>query len=409
MKKFSLFSILILLIFVVGTLLAWANEAPQRGFEIYPQFPGIIIGRDDTATVDVKIVNTGKEPITVLLNLEKDKKAKDWDVLLKNSEWSGFGVTAVHLGTDKDSKEVTAKLKIDPSKDADPGDYIFKIMASTPSGDIKKEVEVRVKLTGEKIAKKKTEKGIALSAKYPIMEAPAGKKFTFELELKNKEDKEQVVDFGIKIPSGWFAYVTPRWEEEKKINSIKMDKNATENLNLTVIPPTLVDKGEYNIEFIAKSPNDKKILKLKAKVTGTYKLNMIPEDKRLNIETIAGKEKAFTLYLWNEGSDSIEDVTIYASKPEGWDVKIEPDKINAIQPIAKIQKPEKVKVTIKAPERTIPGDYMVTLTAAGKQDSKSIDLRVTVNTSTTWGWIGIAIIVIVLLILIGIFAKLKRR
>ncbi len=84
MKKFSLFFILILL-FVFSTTL-WADEAPQRNFEIYPQFPGIMIGRSDTATVDVRIVNTGKEPIDILLNLEKDKKAKDWEVVLKNSE-----------------------------------------------------------------------------------------------------------------------------------------------------------------------------------------------------------------------------------------------------------------------------------------------------------------------------------
>lgn len=413
MKKSLLFSILILLIITITTIslsaFAEENQTVQKGFEIYPQFPGIIIGKEDTATVDLKVINTGKEDIVVNLSLTKDEKAKDWNVLIQNSEWSGYGVKGVHLGTDKDAKEVTLKLKIDPSKEADPGNYLFKINASTPSGDIKKEVSVEVTLKGEKIVKEKKEKGIELSAKYPTMETPAGRKITFELELKNKEDKEQVVDFGIKVPAGWFAYLTPRWEEDKKINSIKLDKNATENFNLTVIPPTLVDKGTYDIEFIAKTSNDKKTLKLKAKITGTYKLNIIPEDKRLNIDTIAGEEKTFTLYLWNEGSDAIEDVTLYASKPEGWEVKIEPDKLNAIQPIAKIQKPEKVKITIKTPERTIPGDYMINLTAAGKQDSKNIELRVTVNTSTTWGWIGIAIIIIVLVILMGIFAKLKRR
>ena len=409
MKKSVICSLVILTFLLFTTVFASADEIPQQGFEIYTQFPGIVLGREDNISVDVVLVNTGKKDIDVILGLEKDKKAKGWEVLLKNSEWSGFGVKGVHLGTGKDTKKVTIKLKIKPTKTTETGNYQFKILASTPDKTIQKTVPISVTLTGEKISKPKGEKGIEFSAKYPTMEAPAGKKFVFELSLKNKESKEQIINLGIKIPNGWVAYLTPKWEEDKKINSIKLDKNASESLNLTVIPPTLVDKGAYPIEIYAQSADDKKVLKLKSKVTGTYKLNMIPEDKRFNVDVVAGKEKTFTLYLWNEGSDSIEDITLYTSKPDGWNVKLDPDKINAVQPIEKIQKPEKVKVTIKAPQRTIPGDYMVNLTAAGKQDSKNIELRVTVNTSTTWGWVGIAIIIIVLLLLVGIFAKLKRR
>jgi len=66
-------------------------------------------------------------------------------------------------------------------------------------------------------------------------------------------------------------------------------------------------------------------------------------------------------------------------------------------------------MTIKAPDRTIPGDYQVTVTAAGDQSQDTIALRATVKVPTTWGWVGIGIIVAVLALLFGIFWKLKRR
>jgi len=49
------------------------------------------------------------------------------------------------------------------------------------------------------------------------------------------------------------------------------------------------------------------------------------------------------------------------------------------------------------------------LTASGKEDRESMELRVTVGAPMTWGWIGVAIILVVIGSLLGLFAKLGRR
>lgn len=72
-------------------------------------------------------------------------------------------------------------------------------------------------------------------------------------------------------------------------------------------------------------------------------------------------------------------------------------------------KPNQVKMTVKAPERTIPGDYQVTLTASGAQSDDTLALRATVKVPTNWGWFGVLVIVVVLALLFGTFWKLKRR
>jgi len=247
-----------------------------------------------------------------------------------------------------------------------------------------------------------------MTTKYPTIENPAGREFKFSLEVKNKTEETLMCDLGIQLPRGWNAYCTPQWKDER-ISSIKIDKGGTENLSLTVVPPVFVEKGEYPITFIVGLEENRASIDLKAIVTGTYKLNLKTETGQLNIDIITGENKTFIVYLWNEGSAAIDNISFFSKKPEDWEVSFKPEKISSLPPVVQTQKPEKVEITVKTPQRILPGDYMISLTAAGTQDQKSIEIRTTVKTPTKWGWIGIGIIVIILVILIGIFIKLKRR
>ena len=402
--------VFLLLVVALIVLPFSAYAQGEKDFSIYAQFTGLVIGTEDKVDLDVKLINTGKVPENVKLTLVKDPRAKNWDVMLLSSEWDGFGVNSIHLGTKKPDNVVSFKFHIKPAKNATPGVYKFVIKGITSDGSISKELPFTVRLRGGKVAKeKKTKESLKLTSKYPTMQNPAGSKFSFEVNVKNKSSKSRVVEFSMIVPEGWNSYITPKWEEEKKIDSMKMDADGSETVMFTVIPPELVKRGSYPVKLIARAGKQKAEIKLTAVVTGTYKLKMIPETRRLNFDMIAGKEKHLILYLWNEGSASITNVSLFASKPNGWEVKFKPDKIAVVEPYAKVQKPTKVDVTFKAPERTIPGDYMVSVSAVGKQSRTSMDLRVTVNVPTTWGWIGVAVIIIVLLILVGIFIRLKRR
>jgi len=128
-----------------------------------------------------------------------------------------------------------------------------------------------------------------------------------------------------------------------------------------------------------------------------------------NIKAFAGREKSFTLFLWNEGSAPISDVDFFSSKPKDWEVSFKPEKLSSLPPLTEEMKPTKVNVIIKPKAKAIPGDYLVTLTASGKEDRESMELRVTVGAPMTWGWIGVAIILVVIGSLLGLFAKLGRR
>ncbi len=86
-------------------------------------------------------------------------------------------------------------------------------------------------------------------------------------------------------------------------------------------------------------------------------------------------------------------------------MEFKPDKIDALAP----GEVRQIKMEILAPDRTIAGDYMMTLTANSVDVTKSADFRVTVSTPTIWGWLGFGIVGLVVLGLAIVFFRLGRR
>ncbi|MEA1963599.1 MAG: NEW3 domain-containing protein [Candidatus Aerophobetes bacterium] len=385
------------------------NEKPQKDFSIFPKYTDIVIEKGKEIEIEVKIVNTGKEEEEVVLSVIPEKKAKDWNARLE-TQWNRMKIRSLYLFPEEPDNAVTVKFRADPPESAKEEDYNFTLKGTTKDKRVQKSVGITIGLKAKaKEPPKKVSEEIKLLTKYPSVKNPAGKNFEFEIEVKNNADKSRVMNLGIKLPYGWRAYCSPRWEKEKRISAIKVDANSSERLLLTLIPPTNISEGDYPVTFAVVSEKERANIELKTTVTGTYKLEMSTEKGRLNLDTIAGKEKHIDLYLWNEGSAPIEDISFFSNKPEEWEVSFKPDKLSSLPSYEEAQKPEKVDMLVKPSLRTLPGDYMVTVSAAGKQDQKQIDLRTTVKVSTKWGWVGVIIIIVVIGSLMGIFIRLKRR
>ena len=107
----------------------------------------------------------------------------------------------------------------------------------------------------------------------------------------------------------------------------------------------------------------------------------------------------------NTGTAPITNLTFDVNKPNGWSVEFDPKKIDSIDP----GDFKKVTASIQTSDRTIAGDYMLTVSADGPDAKKTIDFRVTVDTPTLWGWIGAIIVLLVVLGLGAVFYRLGRR
>lgn len=400
---------LLLCVFFSSTYSAQNTES-NRDFIFYSNYNNVVTEKNKEINLEIKLTNTGEKMEEILLSIIPDKEAENWENYFMDP-WDYFEIRSVKLDTKEPDNLKKFKFHLIVPKEITTGNYKFTLRAITKDKTIEKNLEIIIGVVDRKIGEVSQDitGEIKITTKFPSMENPAGKEFKFLIKVENNTNATQVLDLGIKLPAeGWSVYCTPQWETDR-ISAIKLNAGVIENLNLTIIPPIYVEKGEYNIVFTLRSGENVQNIDLMAIVTGTYKLNLRTETEQLNINTVAGEEKKFILYLWNEGSTAIDNLIFSSKVPENWEVIFNPEEFSSLPPAGVIKKFEKIEVIVKTPQRTLTGDYMINLTASGMQDQKTMDIRTTVKTSTKWGWLGILIILFIFFILIGIFVKLKRR
>lgn len=397
-------------IFLLFAGFVWAFA--ERAFLFYTEYPTVVISPDRELSLDVVLRNTGVSGETILLEIAGPS---GWNARFETTSYPTLQINAVYLLPEAE-KPTTVRFKAKPPSGVKVGTYTFTLTARTEDGKLSQSVPVKVVVQPTTPTTQETkETKIVLSVSYPAVENPAGKDFTYDITIRNQADTERIVNLRAQVPFLWRAYFTPRWQTDTRITSIKISANSTETVRFVVTPPVGVEQGEYPLVFVAQADEDVATLDLKAVVTGTYDLRLGTEaevtgqgDTR-NIRATEGRERLFTLYLWNAGTAPITNITFFATKPSGWEVTFVPEKIEELQPLSLTLKPEKVTVKIKPAARAIPGDYQVSLTASAVQDRKTMDLRVTVAASMGWGWVGVGVVVVVVAGLTGIFVRLGRR
>jgi len=251
---------------------------------------------------------------------------------------------------------------------------------------------------------------IEFDVPYPAVESIAGGNFEFEVEFKYTGEEARDFELNAIAPRGWEVYMTPKYEKEKKIKSIKIKPTATPSEPVRVVASApfwpLPDPGEYQITFEATSGNITGSTKLTAAVTAKYVMQLKPVTERYNTKATAGEDNSYQVEVVNASTAPVDNIKFEAVKPDGWEVEFTPEKIESLPAFDK----QTVDVNIKPSAKTIAGDYMINLSARGEQTSaKEIDVRVTVETPTIWGWVGVIIIVIVVAGLVVIFMRFSRR
>jgi len=251
---------------------------------------------------------------------------------------------------------------------------------------------------------------IAVNPTYPEIESVAGGDFEFEVQFTYVGMDARIFDLRTTAPTGWDVYMTPPYEKEKKISSIRLQPtiSAPEKIRLVATAPfwPLPDPGKYKITLEAIAEDIENSAELTAVITAKYVLNIFPETEQYNTVARAGEDNFFAIRTQNLSSAAVDNIKFSSTHPDGWTIEFKPDKIDVMEAISD----QTIEVNIKPPSKAIAGDYIINLKAAGKQISaKDIDVRITVETPTIWGWVGVIIILIVVIGLIAVFMRFSRR
>jgi len=258
----------------------------------------------------------------------------------------------------------------------------------------------------------KTPEGmLRLESNYPVVSGKSGDTLEFEVKMVWLGVERRIFDLAVTVPSGWKATISSsgRYPEEVKIAAISLDpmdsRGSRAKIKVEPMPGNLPEPGDYPVIFKASSGDIIESIELTAKVTDKYEFAMHTPTSKLDTEATAGKDNHLTVIVVNSGSSPLEDLSFASTKPEGWAITYEPEKIDSLAPGTT----QDVDVVITPPKKTVAGDWSVTLQAKSEQVSDSLNLRVTVLTPTIWGWIGILIVVLVIAGVGVVFWRLGRR
>ncbi len=260
----------------------------------------------------------------------------------------------------------------------------------------------------------KPEQKIEFETKYPMLSGPADTTFEFEVKLSYIGGEEATAfELSVEGPQGWLAYVCEStYQKDKEISSIRLEPEPrTETVGVIAMAPFWLypEPGEYTIKLIATSENVTGSIDLMAKITARYDFYVATklEGSRLNVKATSGKDSYLPLEVTNTGTADLNKVTFSSSKPQGWSVTFNPEKVESLS----AGDSQEVEVTIKPPAKTIAGDYMIVLKFSGDPSSHAndLDIRGTVGTSTKWGLIGVGIVIAIIAGLAVTFTRMGRR
>jgi len=379
-----------------------SKDAPasKESFNLILPFKDLTVGQGQEATMDAEVVNRTKEPVEVSLTIEGVPSG--WDVNF-NSRYPSFPVRSVMVqgGDQTTNKSTTLEFKAKIPDSAKPGTYPVKVTAKDTKGSTQYTETINYRVTSKKV----DTGGIKISSQYPVLTSASGQTLKFTIDLKNETNKPLPTNLVAQAPQGWTVRFKPQFGDQQ-ISSIQLKENGSETLSVEIDTPASAEAKEYPIAIHARAGAFEAAANVKVSLKGTQDLKMGSLAGTLNTSVIAGTKTPIDFVVGNAGTAPIRNLNFVTKKPsDKWTVEFRPDKIDALGP----GEVRQIKMEILAPDRTIAGDYMLTLTANSPEANKSADFRVTVSTPTIWSWIGFAIVGLVVLGLAAVFFRLGRR
>jgi len=365
---------------------------PERGIAVFPEFSGVVVPKGESVRMDLILEDKGRTDETIDVKISTIPKG--WKATLKGGSYvvSGLYVPA--------GKTKNLALALEPDKTAGPGTYTFQFDARTADGKFtasnKLDVTVQERTAGLE--------DIQITTSYPVLRGQTDAKFEFSLDIMNKIEADRTFNLAAVGPEKWEINFKPSYEQ-KQISSFRIKGGTSQSVAVEVTPAKEASPGEYPILVKVTSGEKKAEVRLMVVLTGIYKLDAGTPSGILSLEAMPGKTANLSLFVKNTGSAINRNITFSSFKPENWEVKFNPEKIDALQPDALKQ----VEVTIKPSQQALVGDYSVGVMVNGEKSDKTVEFRVTVKASTAWGWIAIGIIIFVIAGLSALFIYLGRR
>ncbi|MBW4838679.1 MAG: hypothetical protein KZY74_04730 [Paenibacillaceae bacterium] len=375
--------LLLILITAIGGALSGGGKASAAGsLELYSPYLEWSAAPGESVSYTIDLVNHGSSTASANLSLETQSKDWTYELTAGGREISRLAVKA--------GETQTFNLDLDVPLQVNKGRYVFNLKAD--------EATLPLVVNVSEQGTFKTE----LTLDQANMEGHSDSTFTYSAVLRNRTTQKQTYAFSAQVEQGWDV----RFKADgNSVTSVEVEPNAEKTITIEVKPPEQIKAGTYEIPIAATSGDSTANAKIEAVVTGSYDMKFSTTDDRLSTDVGAGSERKLTFVVQNTGSAELQDLSFSSSAPTDWEVSFEPSSITTIAP----GESKQIQATIKSSKKSLPGDYVVSLTASSANKSANADLRVTVKSSVLWGWVGVLIILAVCGGIYYLFRKYGRR
>jgi uncharacterized membrane protein len=245
---------------------------------------------------------------------------------------------------------------------------------------------------------------LAVTTKLPELRGSPKSNFEYTLTIKNDSGRNLTTSFSAEAPANFETSFTEAYGTQE-LSAIPIEAGQSKDIKLKVRPPSTIDAGHFPVAVTVKAEDASAKADLALDVVGQPKLQVAGRDGLLSARAVAAQQSSVPIVVTNSGTAPAENVTLNASAPTGWTVTFEPKEIERLVP----GKDAEVQALITPSEKSLAGDYMVSVRANSRGESASSQFRVTVATSTVWGMAGAGVIGVALLLMLGAVARFGRR
>ncbi len=372
-------------VLVASLLASSAPVALAAGeVELSTPYPAVAVAPGEDVSFDLTVATDVADRVDLSIEQVPD----GWTATLRGE---GFVIDGVQTAGN-DPVEITLDVTV-PADAAASTERIVVAAQSGPASD-RLAIDVRVEeaAAGE----------VSLTTDFPELRGAADQDFEFNLTLSN--DTAEQLTFGLEGqgPAGWQVTAEPSGEAQAA--SAVVDAGSDTTINVTATAPNGTEAGTYPIVVTASAAEHTAQAELAVVVTGSFELSIAAPDGRVNTRGTAGTVIEQPLAISNTGTGPLQDLTLEADTPSGWEVVFDPATISVVPNTS-----ETVTARITPSGDAIAGDYIVTFRASNDDADAEVDFRVTVETSLLWGLVGVAIIVLAVAGLAWVFRRYGRR
>ena len=375
---------------------AHAADPPRdiKGLYLMTDYPAVTVKPGATTNIPLRLQNYGLGPEAYKLSV--DGVPSGWTATILGG---GQPVAAAMPAPDG---SVSLQLRLDVPKSAGMTAQTLTVKAegqgSNQQGSNQASLPLAISLAKELPAK------LTLTTKLPELRGSPKSNFEYTLTIKNDSGRNLTTSFAAQAPDNFETSFTEAYGTQE-LSAIPIEAGQSKDIKLKVRPPSTVDAGHFPVSVTVNAEDASAKTELALDVVGQPQLQVAGRDGLLSARAVASKQTSVPIVVTNSGTAPAENVTLNASAPTGWKVTFEPKTIDRLVP----GKDAEVQALITPGEKSLAGDYMVSVNANARGESASSQFRITVSTSTVWGMAGAGVIGIALLLMLGAVARFGRR